>query len=193
MTKDFIRNYILNSIEVKKKVFSDNIIIDKIYEISETIVKYVNRGSKVFFAGNGGSYSDAQHVVAEFIGRFKLNREPIPALLLGNNPSSLTAISNDISFSKIFVRELSSLSSKNDIFIALSTSGESQNIIEAVNFSNLNGLHTFALTGDFDSTLSKLCNTIKVPSVETEKIQECHIMLLHIIAMIVEKKIFSNE
>ena len=101
MSKDFIRNYILNSIEVKQKVFSDNIIIDKISEISETIVKYINTGSKIFFAGNGGSYADAQHVVAEFVGRFKLNREPIPALLLGNNPSSLTAISNDISFSKI--------------------------------------------------------------------------------------------
>ena len=193
MYKDFIKNYISNSVKVKKQINTDDKILEEISKISDLIVKNVRAGSKIFFAGNGGSYSDAQHAVAEFIGKFKIDREPIPALLLGNNSSSMTAISNDISFSQIFVRELKSLSSKNDILIVLSTSGESQNIIEAVKYSNQIRMNTFALTGDFNSSLSKLCTTIKVPSVETEKIQECHIMILHIIAMIVEKKLFSYE
>lgn len=173
---------ILNHLEVLNKILTDNNISNQINKICRLIVNSFENGGKVMFAGNGGSFSDSLHLAAEFVCKFKHNRDPLPALTLGANPSTITAIGNDYNFTQIFSRELISIGKKNDVLIVLSTSGNSQNIVSLFEEAKILGIDCFALTGQTGGELSIYGDKIiRVPSKNTAIIQQVHIMLGHII------------
>ena len=150
-------------------------------------VAYRN-GHKAFFFGNGGSAADAQHLAAEFVGRYLLQREPLPALALNANSSAVTAIANDYGYDQVFARQIKALSATGDVAVAISTSGNSPSVIEGVYSARQLGLFTIALTGASGGCLRNLVDAlIAVPSEETPRIQECHILIGHALCDAVEK------
>ena len=184
---------IKDSIRVKENISKSKEILTNLYSLSEMCVKALNTDGKIIFAGNGGSFADSQHLAAEFISRFKMDRDSLASICLGTNSSVVTAIGNDYGFDYIFSREFSSVAQKNDVFIPISTSGNSKNIIEAVKMANNLSINTVALTGKSGGKLKSLCNCIMVPSEETARIQECHILLGHILCGDVESKLFPQK
>lgn len=191
-TQQIIKNGLKESIEIKSKILDSNLII-QIENTSASIVKCLQEGGKIFFAGNGGSFADSQHLAAEFISRFLFNRSALPAVALGTNSSSMSAISNDYNYKDVFSRELEALASNKDIFIPISTSGNSTNLIEAVKTAKIKGIKIVAFTGETGGALNELCECIKVPSTDVARIQECHILIGHLCCQIVEKKIFRPD
>lgn len=191
-----MRNEILNeikeSIKVKENIINSTKLLDDIKNLAEEIIKTLKNNGKIIFFGNGGSFADAQHLTAEFISKLRVDRNPIPALALGTNSSNLTAIANDYGYEKVFIRELQALANSNDLLIPISTSGNSKNIISAIEYANSKSLNTIGLTGETGGDMSKICKVIKVPSTVTEKIQESHIMIGHIVCHICEKNLFVN-
>ena len=190
---NIFKKEILESIEVKQLLLNstDNLIV--LEKLVNDCIKSLKNGGKIIFCGNGGSFADSQHLTAEFISKLRFDRSPLPATALGTNSSNLTAIGNDYGFEYIFERELIALHRENDIFIPISTSGNSENIIKAIIKANELGIKTYGLTGLNDGKMDDLCNTIKVPSNKTEKIQECHIMIGHIICSLIENEIFKKK
>lgn len=191
-TQQIIKNGLKESIEIKSKILDSNLII-QIENTSASIVKCLQEGGKIFFAGNGGSFADSQHLAAEFISRFLFNRSALPAVALGTNSSSMSAISNDYNYKDVFSRELEALASNKDIFIPISTSGNSTNLIEAVKTAKIKGIKIVAFTGETGGALNELCECIKVPSTNVARIQECHILIGHLCCQIVEKNIFRPD
>lgn len=162
---------------------------DNIDEICEVFDRCMEQGNKVLIMGNGGSAADAQHIAAEFTGRFKKNRQPLPAMALTTDTSAITAIGNDYSFNDIFSRQVSALSKSGDILLAISTSGNSGNIINAVHEGKKNGCIVIGLTGYDGGVLKSLCDkVIVVPSSNTARIQEMHIFIGHLICEYVDRK-----
>lgn len=158
------------------------------------IVACFRRGNKVYFCGNGGSAADAQHLAAEFSGKFYIDRSVLPSEALHCNTSYLTAVGNDYSFDIIYSRLISGIGNEGDILIGLSTSGNSRNIIEAFNTCREKGITTIALTGETGGRIAPLCDyLLNVPSTDTPRIQEMHITLGHIICESVEAAIFGNQ
>lgn len=190
---DILKKEIIESIEVKQLLLDSSDNLKLIEELVVECIKSLKNGGKILFCGNGGSFADSQHLTAEFISRLRFDRNPLPAIALGTNSSNLTAIGNDYGFEYIFERELIALHRKDDIFIPISTSGNSENIIRAIKKANELGIKTFGLTGLNDGKMDGLCKVIKVPSHKTEKIQECHIMVGHIICSLIEKNIFNKH
>ena len=162
-------------------------------EIAKTIEKTVNgikKGGKIIAMGNGGSAADAQHFVAEFIGRFNKERESIPALALTTDSSIITSIGNDYSFEKIFSRQCESMVKKNDIVFAISTSGKSKNVIEGIKIAKKKGALVIGITGENGKTLRKFSDIVLcIPSKSTPRIQEIHRIILHTICEFVEEKL----
>ncbi len=189
---DLIKLEIKESIKVKQELLSEELVLESIYDLILICINALEMKKKIIFCGNGGSFADAQHLTAEFISKLRIERSPLPALALGTNSSNLSAISNDYGYEKVFERELMSLGNKGDIFIPISTSGNSINILKAVKYAKSAGIETIGLTGKSGGEMSKICRTINVPSDITEKIQESHIMIGHIICGHIEKKIFSR-
>ena len=190
--KHFIKEYISDSIETKERIMNNDALIEKIFTAAEMIAGALKSGHKLLIAGNGGSAADAQHIAAEFVCRFYFDRPALPAVALSVDTSVLTATGNDYGFLNIFSRQIEALGCEEDIFLAISTSGNSPNIIKALEAAKKLKIKTILLTGAKDShgaQKSDLC--IKVPSEETPKIQESHIMLEHIICAIAEKEIFK--
>ena len=191
-----MRNEILNeikeSIKVKENIINSTKLLDDIKNLAEEIIKTLKNNGKIIFFGNGGSFADAQHLTAEFISKLRVDRNAIPALALGTNSSNLTAIANDYGYEKVFIRELQALANPNDLLIPISTSGNSKNIISAIEYAKSKSLNTIGLTGENGGNMSKICKVIKVPSRVTEKIQESHIMIGHIVCNICEKTLFVN-
>lgn len=181
------------SIAVKKALLNDATQIGQIEALAETCVRSLRSGGKIIFAGNGGSFADAQHLSAEFISRFMFDRAPLASLVLGANNSAISAIGNDYGYEQVFARELSGVAKADDVFIPISTSGNSPNILVAVEQAKQLGLTTVAFTGLGGGKLAKLCNCLCVPSGETARIQECHIMIGHIICGIVEQRYFQGN
>ena len=144
----FIKNYLTNSLNVKRKLLSDDDLLRKIKFIAELSEKAYRKGNKILLAGNGGSAGDAQHIAAELVSRFFYDRPGLPAIALTTDTSMLTAIGNDYGFNKIFSRQIEAQSSQGDIFIGISTSGNSTNIIEAIKAAKLNDVTTVALCGN---------------------------------------------
>ena len=190
---DILKKEIIESIEVKQLLLDSSDNLKLIEELVVECIKSLKNGGKILFCGNGGSFADSQHLTAEFISRLRFDRNPLPAIALGTNSSNLTAIGNDYGFEYIFERELIALHSKDDIFIPISTSGNSENIIRAIKKANELGIKTFGLTGINRGKMDGLCNVIKVPSHKTEKIQECHIMIGHIVCSLIENEIFNGK
>ena len=146
---------------------------------------------KIIFAGNGGSFADSQHLAAEFISRFLFDRSALPAIALGTNSSNMSAIGNDYGYENVFARELDALGSKGDIFIPITTSGNSPNLIEAVKIASDRKLKTIALTGETGGALGSMCECLKIPSSNVPRVQESHILIGHILCQIAEEGIFK--
>ncbi|MHB1830551.1 MAG: SIS domain-containing protein [Candidatus Micrarchaeaceae archaeon] len=159
----------------------------KVYDFGIELSKRFGDGNKLVVFGNGGSAADSQHIAAEFVGKFRKDRKALPALALNTNTSSLTAIGNDYDFSKVFERQVEAFAKRGDVVMGISTSGNSQNVINAINKANSIGCLTVALTGKGGGKLKGIANiTIEVDSNETSLIQEVHIAVGHIISKIVE-------
>jgi len=189
---DYIHNYLENSIAIKQKLKNSTEVLDTVSKVANLIITGYELGNKVILAGNGGSAADAQHIAAEFVSRFFFDRPGLPALALTTDTSMLTAIGNDYGFDKLFSRQLQAQSRKGDVFIGISTSGNSQNVVNAVLAAKEEGVTSVVLCGE-GGELKELADiAICVPSSCTPYIQECHICIGHMICAIVEKKIFKE-
>ena len=188
-----IKKYIKDSVDTKTKILNDAQIISTIQKIADVIVDAYKNGNKVLTAGNGGSACDSQHIAGELVAKFFIDRPGLNAISLVNYISSLTAISNDYGYDKSFSRQIQALANKGDVFIALSTSGNSENIILALEEARKKSVITIGLVGEKECKMDTLCDyIIHVPSSITPNIQESHIMIGHIICALVEETIFSN-
>jgi D-sedoheptulose 7-phosphate isomerase len=186
-----INNIISSSIQTKQLILQDELLLNKILQSIEIIEKAFKQNKKVWFCGNGGSAADAQHLAAEFSGRFYINRKALPAEALHCNSSYLTAVANDYSFDVVYSRLLEGIGSEGDVLIAISTSGNSSNIINAVESANKMGITTIGFTGESGGKMKEISNIlINVPSNITPRIQESHILIGHIICEIVESRLF---
>ena len=186
-TQEKIRNYILSS---SKIVDSSIPLAPNIEKSIMAIVKCLRKGNKVVLFGNGGSAADAQHIAAELIGRLNINRKSLPVIALSDNPSTLTAISNDFSFDSVFSRQCESLISKGDIAIGISTSGNSLNVKKGINTSKKKGATTIGLLGNKGGTIKKFVDIpLIVNSTSTPHIQEVHRIIYHVNCEIVEKNL----
>ena len=180
-----------NSIEVKKNILANPDFIAKIEKSIAIIVSALKNDNKIIFCGNGGSAADAQHLTAEFTGRFYKERTPLAALCLNTNVSSLTAIANDYSYDDVFLRQTIALARKGDVLVGITTSGNSKNIIKSFEYAKENGITTIALTGEGGGKIKDLADILlDVPSSDTPRIQESHITIGHIICELVEKELF---
>ncbi|MCX7908800.1 MAG: D-sedoheptulose 7-phosphate isomerase [Ignavibacteria bacterium] len=181
------------SIATKRKLIET--VTDKILETGIIIAKSLEKGNKVLLCGNGGSAADSQHIAAELVIRFRsnVNRKGLPALALTVDPSIMTAGGNDFGFENVFAREVEAYGKAGDILIGISTSGNSPNVIKAVEIANTFGLTTIGLLGGNGGKIAPLCNySVIVPESETALIQECHIMIGHIWCEIVEEYLFPE-
>ncbi len=176
-----------------KRMMAQN-LADVIADAARIILNVYRAGGKVLLIGNGGSAADAQHIAAELVGRFKLERVGLPAIALTTNTSSLTALANDYGYDTVFSRQLEALASDKDVLIAITTSGTSTNILKAVEMARSKGLVVIALTGENGGKLKDMADsTIVVPSNDTARIQEAHITIGHIICHLVEKELFNES
>ncbi|MCI8431476.1 MAG: SIS domain-containing protein, partial [Lachnospiraceae bacterium] len=178
-----------------KKMASDHVLAGKIMAVGQSITERMGEGGQLFLCGNGGSAADAQHIAAEFVGRFYRERPALRAEALTTNSSILTAIGNDYGYERIFVRQLEAKAEKGDVLIGLSTSGSSNNVLEALRYGKKMGLTTVMLTGGhYPPELEELCDfVLNVPSEITPRIQEAHIFLGHLWAEFVEANLFEKE
>lgn len=180
-------DHISGSLAVKSAILDDLELVTAIEDLGTCALGVLLGGGKVIFAGNGGSFADSQHLAAEFVSKLLSDRVPLPAVALGTNSSSMSAIGNDYGFEQVFARELRAIASETDLFIPISTSGNSENIVHAVRAANEIGTAVVALTGGTGGRLKDVCNCIRVPSTNTAHIQEAHIMIGHIVCAIAEK------
>lgn len=189
-----VRQQLEEAARVHEQLVNDAGIADQLMQWASWCVQALDAGGTVFFAGNGGSFADAQHLAAELTGKMGRVRPPLAGVALGTNSSSLTAIGNDFSFADVFARELQALASADSVVLALSTSGDSANIVGLVETAASMNLRVMALTGESGGKLRGLCETIRVPSARTERVQEAHILLGHTLCLLIEEEIgFSSE
>jgi D-sedoheptulose 7-phosphate isomerase len=190
--KTTISNIIKASIDVKQHIVEDDAFINKIQQCVELITTAFKNGNKVLFCGNGGSAADAQHLAAEFTGRFYKDRDALFAEALHVNSSYMTAVANDYSFDVVYSRMLNGIGKKGDVLVAISTSGNSANIVNAVNTAKEKEMITIGFTGQAGGKMKDSCNVlINVPSSDTPRIQESHILVGHIICQLVEQQYFN--
>ncbi len=191
MEKD-IKRIISESISVKEEILGNENIIDKINKIVTVVTNVFQNGGRVFFCGNGGSAADAQHLAAEFSGRFYFDREPLFAEALHVNTSYLTAVANDYGYEYVYSRLIRAKGSRGDILFGLSTSGNSANIVKAFEQAKSQSVITIGMTGKGGGKMKNYSDyLLAVPSKDTPRIQESHILLGHIICELVEKKLFG--
>lgn len=187
------------SLEIVNNIFDEHIqvlnstrktLINKIILASDLIFNTLNKNHSIFWCGNGGSASDAQHLAAEFIGRFSINRRALNSISLNTDTSILTCVANDFGYDKIFSRQLEGISKKDDLLICLSTSGNSSNIFNAISYAKENDIKTITLLGKDGGKCSNMSDCeIVIPSNNTARIQELHITIGHILCSLVEKKL----
>lgn len=191
--KNYIKDQIKKSYETKQKIYENEELINKIEDVSQRCVALYRGSNKTILAGNGGSAADAQHIAAELVGRYGFDRPSIPSLALTTDTSNLTAIGNDYGYDQVFSRQLEGMGQEGDIFIGISTSGNSVNIINAFTSAKKKGIMTVALTGRDGGEMAKIADVaLVVPSDSTPRIQESHILIGHIICDIIEKEIFAD-
>ncbi len=189
----FIDEYIKETISTKEKILNNVFIKKTINDIVKKLVKAYKAGNKMIIAGNGGSAADSQHIACEMISKLNLNRKALNAHALNTNTSVITSIGNDFGFEYIFSRQIEAIGKSGDIFIALSTSGESINIINALIEAKKYNIITLSITGINNCQMDKISDyLIKIPSSETPIIQESQIMIGHIICSLVEQQLFCN-
>lgn len=188
-----IKDIITKSINVKNKVLADEQLLQTVKDCVYVLVSAFKKGNKVLFCGNGGSAADAQHLAAEFSGRFYTDRDALPAEALHCNTSYITAVGNDYGYDVIYSRMIKGIGNSGDVLVGLSTSGNSKNIINAFEVAKEKKMITIAFTGSTGGKLKKLSDyLINIPSDDTPRIQESHITLGHIICQLVEEQYFSS-
>lgn len=190
--KDAIKHEINRSLAVKQAVLADEKLAAQLENLAVKCISSIQAGGKIIFCGNGGSFADAQHLSAELVSRLRFDRAPLASVALGTNNSNLTAIGNDYGYEKVFERELLAIGSEKDVFIPISTSGNSPNVICAIEAANNKGIYTMGLTGGSGGKMAGICDCIIVPDSQTDKIQEIHIMLGHILCHLLETGIFKK-
>lgn len=187
-----IQKIIQSSIDVKKSVLQDEQLLATIEECVKVIVEAFKKGNKVLFCGNGGSAADAQHLAAEFSGRFYTDRVALPAEALHANTSYLTAVANDYGYDVVYSRLIDGIGKKGDVLVGLSTSGNSVNIVKAIEAAKQKGMTSIGFTGIQGGKMKDCADfLIDVPSNDTPRIQEAHILIGHIICQLVEAEYFS--
>jgi D-sedoheptulose 7-phosphate isomerase len=187
---NFVQEQVQNSLSVKQALLQDSDLLSRTAAVAQTISKAFQSKRKLLLFGNGGSAADAQHIAAEFVGRYRTERRALPALALTVNTSSLTAIGNDYAFDVVFSRQIEAFGISGDVALGISTSGNSENIVRALNKAKELGMKTVALTGATGGRLkSSVDYCLAVPSGDTPRVQECHILLGHIICEIVERQL----
>ena len=192
--KSRVRTSIQASIDVKRQLLSDAGLLSTIAEASEILVAALQNGNKALLFGNGGSAADAQHIAAEFVGRFAFDRPALPALALSVNTSCVTAIGNDYGYDLVFSRQLEALARPGDVAIGISTSGNSPNVVQALEAAKKMKVHAVGMTGRAGGKLVGAAeHCIRVPSDETPRIQESHILIGHILSELVEREIFHDK
>jgi D-sedoheptulose 7-phosphate isomerase len=192
MIAGILRTNIERSIEVHSRLM--DACLPALRTAAEALVAAYRAGHKALFFGNGGSAADAQHLAAEFVGRYLRERDPLPALALNANTSAITAVANDYGYDQVFARQLQALAAPGDVAVGISTSGKSPSVIEALRCARRLGLFTIALTGASGGHLRGLVDAlIAVPSEETPRIQECHILVGHALCDAVEQAIFADS
>ena len=189
-----ITDLIEASIAAKQSLLRNAELLSTVAQVSRTLLRAFKDGNKALLFGNGGSAADAQHIAAEFVGRFAFERPALPALALSVNSSCVTAVGNDYGFDRVFSRQLEALGHTGDVAIGISTSGSSPNVLSALSTARKMKLRTVALTGHSGSNLRNCVDyCICVPAKETPRIQECHILIGHIISELVEREMFDEK
>jgi D-sedoheptulose 7-phosphate isomerase len=187
---EVFRARIAESVAVKEALLAD-LAVETMAEIAAAALAALTAGHKILFFGNGGSAADAQHLAAELMGRFRLERRALPALALADNSSSVTAIANDYGYDDVFSRQIEGLADAGDVAIGISTSGRSANVIRGLETAAARGLTTVALTGSGGEALRAICDhCLCVPSTDTARIQECHMLVGHTLCEAVEAELF---
>ena len=191
--QDKIQKIIEASISVKEQILKDGKLIPIVHQIATGMTEALRKGNRVYFCGNGGSAADAQHLAAEFSGRFYTDRDALPAEALHCNTSYLTAVANDYSYDVIYARLVKGIGIKGDFLVGLSTSGNSVNIVKAFEVAREKGIVTVGFTGESGGKMKSLSDyLVNVPSNDTPRIQESHILLGHIICQLVEEQYFAS-
>jgi D-sedoheptulose 7-phosphate isomerase len=190
---EYIKREVAASAETKQKILNDERFIAKIAEVAQACLDVYRSNKKTMLAGNGGSAADAQHIAAELVGRYGFDRPSIPSLALTTDTSNLTAIGNDYGYDKVFSRQVEGMGQEGDLFIGISTSGNSQNIIAAFESAKAKGITTVALTGRDGGKMAQMADyALIVPYNATPRIQESHILIGHILCDIIEKELFGE-
>lgn len=191
---DLIRDSIEATRKTIELVLADQELITTVQKAGDVCVASLKQGKKILFAGNGGSAADSQHMAAELVARLNYDRPGLCAIALTTDTSALTAIGNDYGFERLFARQVEGVGQEGDVFVAISTSGNSPNILAALESARKKKIKTIGMTGKAGGKMASLCDlVIKVPSSRTPNIQECHIMLGHIMCQIVEDTLFGKE
>lgn len=191
--KNYIQRQIADSAATKQAILENEALIDVIVSVAQACVAVYRNGKKTLLAGNGGSAADAQHIAAELVGRYGFDRPSLPSLALTTDSSNLTAIGNDYGYDKVFSRQLEGMAQEGDLFIGISTSGNSQNVINAFESAKERGVTTVALVGRDGGKMAEMADyAIIIPSNATPRIQESHILIGHILCDIIEKELFGG-
>ena len=191
--KQYIYHQIADSAATKQSILENEPLLDLLVEVAQKCVEVYKNGKKILIAGNGGSAADAQHFAAELVGRYGFDRPSLPSLALTTDTSALTAIGNDYGYDYVFSRQLEGLGVEGDLFIGISTSGNSQNVLNAFESARAKGITTVALVGRDGGKMGKMADyAIIIPSDKTPRIQESHLLVEHIICDIIEKEIFGD-
>jgi D-sedoheptulose 7-phosphate isomerase len=181
------------SVSVKQRILQDEGLMQQVTQMGHLLIDRYEAGSKLLVAGNGGSAADAQHIAAEFVSRFNFDRPGLPALALTTDTSILTAVGNDYGYEHLFRRQIEANGQAGDVFLGISTSGNSPNILQGLEAARLKGLMTFGLTGASGGKMKALCDyCLCVPSSDTPRIQEAHILIGHTLCAMVELALFEN-
>ena len=189
-----VKNLIAASIQVKQLMLQDEQLLQTIEAVADKMVQALQKGNRIYFCGNGGSAADAQHLAAEFSGRFYTDRKALPAEALHCNTSYLTAVANDYSYDVVYARLVQGIGRAGDVLVGLSTSGNSGNIVKAMEAAREEGLVTVGFTGAAGGQMKELSDfLINVPSTDTPRIQESHILAGHIICQLVEERFFATQ
>lgn len=191
--KRFIADQIADSAATKQKILESDALLETIERVARACVQVYRSGRKTLLAGNGGSAADAQHIAAELVGRYGFDRPSLPSLALTTDTSNLTAIGNDYGYDRVFSRQLEGMAQEGDLFIGISTSGNSPNVINAFESAKAKGVTTVALVGRDGGKMAAMADfAIVVPSNATPRIQESHILIGHILCDIIEKELFGE-
>lgn len=190
---DYVVSELQASIDVKQRMLADKDFMQQVTDMGHLLIDRYEAGSKLLVAGNGGSAADAQHIAAEFVSRFNFDRPGLPALALTTDTSILTAVGNDYGYDQLFRRQIEANGVAGDVFMGISTSGNSPNVIEALEAARLKGITTFGLTGESGGKMRELCDhCLCVPDGDTPRIQEAHIVIGHTLCAMVELALFED-